>query len=119
MYQQVVEPRRLLSQQAYKIKIGWDFNKLLLQQQAVAAGCCCSVLLYYGDESAPPNKWGTVYAHNGTSSSVISRVEDSDDITQHMPQRIELIIILLYYTFHIVLEKVIRMSLIYTHTAGL
>ena len=75
MYQQVVEPRRLLSQQAYKIKIGWDFNKLLLQQQAIAAGCCCSVLLYCGDDSAPPNKWGTVYAHNDTLSSIISRVE--------------------------------------------
>ena len=77
------QPRRLLSQQAH-IVTSWGHNKLLLQQLAVAAGCCCSVLLNCGDESAPPNKWGTAYAHNGTLSSIISRVEDFNDVTQHM-----------------------------------
>ena len=65
-----------------------DYNKLLLQQLAVTAGCCCGMLLYCGDESASPNKWGTVYAHMvlyPPSSPAAWKTLTTSHNTQHAP----------------------------------
>ena len=65
--------------------IVWGYNKLPLQQPAVTAGCCCGVLLYCSDESLSEQAGYRLCPQRGISSSIMTcRVEDFDDVAQHI-----------------------------------